>query len=132
MASSQHTLQDAQGSSLLSCYAKCCWWCCRCPSSSFNRSRLVAHPAFRALRCCIIAQLPVKCKVEVLSFSAHADFEQTSGFLDALQPPHVVLVHGERGEMMKLKAVRNGGGGGEGRRAHSLWARGQTVLGKGG
>jgi Cft2 family RNA processing exonuclease len=50
-------------------------------------------------------QLAVSCKVEVLSFSAHADFGQTSGFLDALQPPHVVLVHGERGEMMKLRGV---------------------------
>lgn len=50
-------------------------------------------------------QLPVRCKVESLSFSAHADYEQTSGFLDELQPPHVVLVHGERGEMMKLRAV---------------------------
>jgi hypothetical protein len=47
----------------------------------------------------------VRCKVEALSFSAHADYEQTSGFLDGLQPPHVVLVHGERGEMMKLRAV---------------------------
>jgi hypothetical protein len=52
-----------------------------------------------------ILQLAVRCKVEALSFSAHADYEQTSGFLDTLQPPHVVLVHGERGEMMKLRAV---------------------------
>lgn len=49
--------------------------------------------------------LQVRCKVEALSFSAHADYEQTSGFLDGLQPPHVVLVHGERGEMMKLRAA---------------------------
>lgn len=50
-------------------------------------------------------QLAVRCKVEALSFSAHADYDQTSGFLDTLQPPHVVLVHGERGEMMKLRSV---------------------------
>jgi hypothetical protein len=84
-------------------------------------------------------QLPVKCKVEVLSFSAHADFEQTSGFLDALQPPHVVLVHGERGEMMKLKGVRGVGVGGG---AHSLlrggveggygWGRGPAGKEQGG
>lgn len=54
-------------------------------------------------------QLAVRCKVEALSFSAHADYEQTSGFLDELQPPHVVLVHGEKGEMMKLRAVRDTG-----------------------
>lgn len=36
-----------------------------------------------------------RCGVEAISFSAHADFDQTSGFLDALQPPDVVLVHGE-------------------------------------
>lgn len=41
--------------------------------------------------------------MEAISFSAHADFDQTSGFLDALQPPHVVLVHGEATEMKRLK-----------------------------
>ena len=34
-------------------------------------------------------------QVDAISFSAHADFPQTSEFLDTLQPPHVVLVHGE-------------------------------------
>jgi cleavage and polyadenylation specificity factor subunit 3 len=42
-------------------------------------------------------------QVDAISFSAHADFPQTSEFLDALQPPHVVLVHGEATEMMRLK-----------------------------
>jgi cleavage and polyadenylation specificity factor subunit 3 len=54
-------------------------------------------------------QLAVRCKIEVLSFSAHADYGQTSGFLEELQPPHVVLVHGERGEMMKLRGVSHYG-----------------------
>lgn len=45
----------------------------------------------------------MRCGVEVLSFSAHADYEQTAGFLDALRPRHVVLVHGEAGEMLRLK-----------------------------
>lgn len=64
-------------------------------------------PHSPSLPCCCFhsSQLAVRCKVEALSFSAHADYEQTSGFLDTLQPPHVVLVHGERGEMMKLRAV---------------------------
>jgi cleavage and polyadenylation specificity factor subunit 3 len=44
-------------------------------------------------------------EVEVISFSAHADYEQTSGFLDAVQPPHVVLVHGELEGMKRLRAA---------------------------
>lgn len=52
--------------------------------------------------CC---QLPLRCKVEVNSFSAHADFDQTKGFLAELQPPHVVLVHGEVTGMMQLRNV---------------------------
>lgn len=49
------------------------------------------------------ARLPLRCQVDAISFSAHADFPQTSEFLDALQPPHVVLVHGEAVEMGRLK-----------------------------
>jgi len=45
----------------------------------------------------------LRCGVMQLSFSAHADYDQTSGFLDAVKPPHVVLVHGEREGMMRLK-----------------------------
>jgi hypothetical protein len=48
-------------------------------------------------------RLQMKMKVEVISFSAHADFEQTSGFLDVVQPPHVVLVHGELEGMKRLR-----------------------------
>jgi cleavage and polyadenylation specificity factor subunit 3 len=43
--------------------------------------------------------------VDAISFSAHADYDQTSGFVAALQPPHVVLVHGEAGEMMRLRSA---------------------------
>lgn len=49
------------------------------------------------------ARVPLRCQVDAISFSAHADFPQTSGFLDSLKPPHVVLVHGEASEMMRLK-----------------------------
>jgi cleavage and polyadenylation specificity factor subunit 3 len=49
------------------------------------------------------ARIPLRCQVDAISFSAHADFPQTSEFLDALRPPHVVLVHGEASEMMRLK-----------------------------
>lgn len=48
-------------------------------------------------------QIPLRMQVDAISFSAHADFPQTSEFLDALQPPHVVLVHGEATEMGRLK-----------------------------
>ena len=41
--------------------------------------------------------------VEAISFSAHADFDQTSAFVEALDPRHVVLVHGEAGEMARLR-----------------------------
>lgn len=44
-----------------------------------------------------------KCKVEYISFSAHADYKQTSEFVRALHPPHIILVHGEANEMLKLK-----------------------------
>lgn len=73
----------------------------------FERLKLVVELPSSSLPCCCAhpLQLAVRCKVEALSFSAHADYEQTSSFLDTLQPPHVVLVHGERGEMMKLRAV---------------------------
>lgn len=43
--------------------------------------------------------------VDVISFSAHADFRQTSGFIEALDPAHVVLVHGEAVEMGRLRKV---------------------------
>lgn len=54
-------------------------------------------------------QVPLRIAVHNISFSAHADFDQTSGFLDTVNPPHVVLVHGEYGEMRKLaKALKDG------------------------
>ncbi|GIL98418.1 hypothetical protein Vretimale_3784 [Volvox reticuliferus] len=54
-------------------------------------------------------RVPLRIAVHNISFSAHADFDQTSGFLDTVKPPHVVLVHGEYGEMRKLaKALKDG------------------------
>jgi predicted metal-dependent RNase len=43
--------------------------------------------------------------VSYISFSAHTDYKQTSGFIRALKPPHVILVHGEANEMNRLKAA---------------------------
>lgn len=48
-------------------------------------------------------KLARKCRVEYISFSAHADYRQTSEFVRALHPPQIVLVHGEANEMSKLK-----------------------------
>ncbi|WIA30437.1 hypothetical protein OEZ86_000521 [Tetradesmus obliquus] len=50
-------------------------------------------------------KLPLRARVEAISFSAHADFDQTRQFLEQLAPPHVVLVHGEFNEMMRLRTA---------------------------
>ncbi|KAL6329546.1 hypothetical protein AAG906_022096 [Vitis piasezkii] len=42
-------------------------------------------------------------EVHYISFSAHADFAQTSTFLKELMPPNIILVHGEANEMGRLK-----------------------------
>jgi cleavage and polyadenylation specificity factor subunit 3 len=41
--------------------------------------------------------------VEYISFSAHADFLHTQDYIKILQPPNIVLVHGDSNEMNKLK-----------------------------
>lgn len=48
-------------------------------------------------------KMPLKLSVDAISFSAHADFDQTSHFLDYLKPSHVILVHGESTEMSRLR-----------------------------
>lgn len=50
-------------------------------------------------------RLPLKMTVDYISFSAHTDYQQTSEFIRALKPPHVILVHGEQNEMGRLKAA---------------------------
>jgi cleavage and polyadenylation specificity factor subunit 3 len=50
-------------------------------------------------------KLPLKCQVNYISFSAHTDYLQTSAFIRALKPPHVILVHGEANEMNRLKSA---------------------------
>ncbi|XP_057964140.1 cleavage and polyadenylation specificity factor subunit 3-I [Malania oleifera] len=46
---------------------------------------------------------PLNMQVHYISFSAHADFAQTSTFLKDLMPPNIILVHGEANEMGRLK-----------------------------
>eukprot|EP00475_Leptophrys_vorax_P011518 TRINITY_DN18076_c0_g1_i2.p1 TRINITY_DN18076_c0_g1~~TRINITY_DN18076_c0_g1_i2.p1 ORF type:complete len:757 (-),score=215.00 TRINITY_DN18076_c0_g1_i2:48-2318(-) len=49
--------------------------------------------------------VPLKMSIHYVSFSAHADYAETSSFIDALKPPHVILVHGEANEMGRLKGA---------------------------
>ena len=46
---------------------------------------------------------PLNMQVHYISFSAHADFAQTSTFLKELMPPNIILFHGEANEMRRLK-----------------------------
>ncbi|CAA0841512.1 Cleavage and polyadenylation specificity factor subunit 3-I [Striga hermonthica] len=46
---------------------------------------------------------PLHMRVHYISFSAHADYSQTSTFLKELAPPNIILVHGEANEMGRLK-----------------------------
>lgn len=48
-------------------------------------------------------KIPMRLQVQYISFSAHADYKQTSSFIRELRPPHVVLVHGEATEMGRLR-----------------------------
>lgn len=45
----------------------------------------------------------MRCSISAFSFSAHADYSQTSDFVSALAPPHVVLCHGNTAEMERLR-----------------------------
>jgi cleavage and polyadenylation specificity factor subunit 3 len=42
--------------------------------------------------------------VDYISFSAHADCEQTTDFVRQVEPKYVVLVHGDSNEMNRLKS----------------------------
>ncbi|KAK2966069.1 hypothetical protein RJ640_025565 [Escallonia rubra] len=46
---------------------------------------------------------PLNMQVHYISFSAHADYAQTSTFLKELMPPNIILVHGAANEMGRLK-----------------------------
>ncbi|KAJ8613827.1 hypothetical protein CTAYLR_004916 [Chrysophaeum taylorii] len=44
-----------------------------------------------------------KCAVVSISFSAHTDYKQNSEFVEATSPANIVLVHGEKNEMLRFK-----------------------------
>jgi cleavage and polyadenylation specificity factor subunit 3 len=46
---------------------------------------------------------PRKCQIECVSFTAHVDYFQNSRFIRTVAPDNVVLVHGEKKGMRKLK-----------------------------
>jgi len=48
---------------------------------------------------------PLNCLVDYVSFSAHVDFVQNRGFIKKVDPKHIVLVHGQRDEMGRLKSA---------------------------
>ena len=46
---------------------------------------------------------PFHIRVEVISFSAHSDYRQSSDLITSINPPNIVLVHGESKMMRDLK-----------------------------
>lgn len=52
-------------------------------------------------------KLPLKMSVDYISFSAHTDYQQTSEFIRALKPPHVVITHtpADQAQIHPIKAA---------------------------
>lgn len=46
---------------------------------------------------------PLNCLVDYVSFSAHVDFMQNRNFISRVDPKHIILVHGAKDEMGRLK-----------------------------
>ena len=72
-----------------------------CVANTLAKDLLDAEPATHTLS--DGREVALKMKVHYVSFSAHADFIQTSQFIDQLRPAHIVLVHGEANMMASLK-----------------------------
>jgi cleavage and polyadenylation specificity factor subunit 3 len=50
-------------------------------------------------------RIPRRLSVEELSFAAHVGFNENTDFIDKVNALHVVLVHGEQGNMGRLKSA---------------------------
>jgi cleavage and polyadenylation specificity factor subunit 3 len=50
-------------------------------------------------------KIPRRISVEELSFAAHVDFQQNTDFIDQINAPHIILVHGEQNNMGRLKSA---------------------------
>ena len=48
---------------------------------------------------------PLNCMVDYVSFSAHVDFVQNRSFITTVGPKHIILVHGAKDEMGRLKSA---------------------------
>lgn len=48
---------------------------------------------------------PLNCLVDYVSFSAHVDFVQNRSFITQVDPKHIILVHGQKDEMGRLKSA---------------------------
>ena len=48
---------------------------------------------------------PLNCLVDYVSFSAHVDFVQNRSFISQVDPKHIILVHGQKVEMGRLKSA---------------------------
>jgi len=48
---------------------------------------------------------PLNCLVDYVSFSAHVDFVQNRSFITQVSPKHIILVHGSKEEMGRLKGA---------------------------
>ena len=48
---------------------------------------------------------PLNCSVDYVSFSAHVDFMQNKEFIHKVDPKHIILVHGQKDEMGRLKSA---------------------------
>ena len=48
---------------------------------------------------------PLNCLVDHVSFSAHVDFVQNKTFISKIKPKHIILVHGQKDEMGRLKSA---------------------------
>lgn len=50
-------------------------------------------------------QTRLACSVDYITFAAHADFKETRNFVADTNPSHVVLVHGEKNNMSRLRGA---------------------------
>ncbi|CAN6673696.1 endoribonuclease Ysh1p [Trichomonascus vanleenenianus] len=50
-------------------------------------------------------KIPRRLQIEELSFAAHVDFVENSGFIELVNPHNIILVHGEHTNMGRLKSA---------------------------
>ena len=48
--------------------------------------------------------IPRRCSVQEYSFAAHVDGQENQGFIESIAAPVVILVHGEKHNMIRLKS----------------------------